>query len=152
MLDVLMQTVTVYIPTMALGIFLAAKLQGIGLNRRQLAMSGLLLGLLVMVFRLLPISFGWHIPAVTLGSVITLRLLGKGRWSMAVLSVLCVQLLGMVGEALVTFPVITFLGLQASDTLANPALFAMAGWLANVPLLVVWAGMHLYQRYRRETV
>lgn len=150
MLDLVLQTITVYIPTMALAMHLATLLQGLRLKRQQIAVSGLVLGLVVTLFRLLPVSFGWHIPAVTVSTVFMIKFLANGRWSMSVLSVLCIQLLGMVGEALVTFPVITLMGIQASDTLSSPILFTFAGWLANVPLLLLWAGLRLYRRHRRE--
>ena len=149
-MSLVLEALLLQIPSTILGLYVVFLIQ-----RREMPLApaikyGAALGTFVTVFRLLPISFGLHVPFVTVAMLLLARYVAASRWSLSLFGTLAVQLLGFAGEGLIAMPLLASAGIQPSDFAASPFILAVGGWVSNIPLLLLLGGLLLSRRKAHE--
>lgn len=122
------------------GIILTAAglgLVGIKQPRRRILRVGALYGLCVPVVRMLPLPFPLHTLALLPAFVTLTRFFLQIRWTRSVLAWMMSVSILILSEMLITFPIVSSLGIEFAEVFASPLKQASLSWLSCLPLLLV---------------
>ena len=151
MVNILVITLLLNIPTSILNLYAALSMQGLFVPLRTLAKFGAICGILLTIYRNVSIPFPTHIILYGITLVLLLKYLSKASWGMAVLCGLAAHLINAVGEGLITAPVFMAMGISLQNAVSNQWLVILGGWLGNL-LLIMIVTIIKCQRQAKTTV
>ena len=134
MSDAILTCILLNIPTTTLTLYVSLAVQHCYVSLRKLLISGLLLGILVTIYRNLPIPFGLHIPLFIMTLIFAVKNLSNNTWGMSCLYSMAAYLITAVGEYL-TASILIALGMPIKEIVKSTWLIIMAGWLSNIFLV-----------------
>ena len=122
------------------GIILTAAglgLVGIKQPKSRILQTGLLYGVCVPIVRMLPLPFPLHtlalLPIFMALAGFSLRI----RWTRSLLAWMIALSILILSEMLITFPLVSSLGIEFAEKLSSPWQQVSLSWLSALPLLVV---------------
>lgn len=129
--------VLLHLPQILLFVYAGLGLFGTRLEWRRVLAISVSLAAVLSIARAIPVLLGWHTLIVSLLYLVLVPRMAGVSFLHAFLALCACYVLITVGEAFITVPVLKALGVTPQDTFLHTGLYTAAGWLGQIPLLVV---------------
>lgn len=131
-----------HFPQILLFVYAGLGLFGTRPEWRRVLTVAVILAVVLSIVRAIPALLGWHTLIVSLMYLVLVPRMAGVSFLHAFLALCACYVLISVGEAFITVPVLKALGVTPKDTFLHTGLYTGAGWLGQIPLLVVTFFVH----------
>jgi len=144
--SMVLKTIFLYIPTAIFAVFVLLALYNIPTRISTILTFGTLIGLSTLIIRDVLSLYGPHIILITVINIALFSILFKQTVMVSFMVRAAGLIALMLGEALVTRPILLLLKIDPLSTLTNTGLHIAAGWISHLPLLIVLLALSMLGR------
>jgi hypothetical protein len=143
-------TLFLNVPTSYMALYASLSILGCWVPNKKLLILSTFAGVAMSILRYFLGKFALHSLFYTIFMIFLVRYLTRSKWHYAVFSVLFVSVIVGIGEGLLSFPILSLLGISSREALTSPVAFLIGGWISNTILGVFC--LFFYVKRRKKVI